>query len=48
MSRRAKVRLLSLLIVLTLWEFYGRRVNPISVYLSARDRACFHRSCPVG
>jgi ABC-type nitrate/sulfonate/bicarbonate transport system permease component len=29
MSRRAKVRLLSLLIVLALWEFYGRRVNPI-------------------
>ena len=29
MSRRAKVRLLSLLIVLTLWEYYGRRVNPI-------------------
>ena len=29
MSRRAKVRLLSLVIVLTLWEFYGRRVNPI-------------------
>jgi ABC-type nitrate/sulfonate/bicarbonate transport system permease component len=29
MSRRTKVRLLSLLIVLALWEFYGRRVNPI-------------------
>ena len=29
MSRRAKVRLLSLLIVLALWEYYGRRVNPI-------------------
>ncbi len=29
MSRRAKVRLLSLIIVLALWEFYGRRVNPI-------------------
>ena len=29
MSRRAKVRLLSLLLVLALWEYYGRRVNPI-------------------
>jgi ABC-type nitrate/sulfonate/bicarbonate transport system permease component len=29
MSQRAKIRLLSLLIVLALWEFYGRRVNPI-------------------
>ena len=29
MSRRAKVRLLSLVIVLGLWEYYGRRVNPI-------------------
>src|SRR5262245_19667427 len=29
MSRRAKVRLLSLVIVLALWEYYGRRVNPI-------------------
>ena len=29
MSRPVKVRLLSLLVVLALWEFYGRRVNPI-------------------
>jgi len=29
MSQRAKIRLLSLLVVLGLWEFYGRRVNPI-------------------
>lgn len=29
MSQRAKIRLLSLLVVLSLWEFYGRRVNPI-------------------
>ena len=29
MSRRSKVRLLSLIIVLGLWEYYGRRVNPI-------------------
>lgn len=29
MSPRLKVRLLSLLVVLALWEFYGRRVNPI-------------------
>jgi ABC-type nitrate/sulfonate/bicarbonate transport system permease component len=29
MSQRAKIRLLSLLVVLALWEFYGRRVNPI-------------------
>jgi NitT/TauT family transport system permease protein len=28
-SRPVKVRLLSLLVVLALWEFYGRRVNPI-------------------
>jgi len=29
MSPRLKVRLLSLLVVLAVWEFYGRRVNPI-------------------
>jgi len=29
MSQRAKIRFLSLLVVLALWEFYGRRVNPI-------------------
>ena len=29
MSRPVKVRLLSLVVVLALWEFYGRRVNPI-------------------
>jgi len=29
MSQRAKIRILSLLVVLSLWEFYGRRVNPI-------------------
>lgn len=29
MSRPVKVRFLSLLVVLALWEFYGRRVNPI-------------------
>ena len=29
MSKRTKVRLLSLILVLALWEFYGRRVNPI-------------------
>jgi len=29
MSQRAKIRLLSLFVVLALWEFYGRRVNPI-------------------
>ena len=29
MNQRAKIRLLSLLVVLGLWEFYGRRVNPI-------------------
>ena len=29
MNRRLKVRLLSLLVVLALWEFYGRRVNPV-------------------
>ncbi len=29
MSRRLKVRLVSLLVVFSVWEFYGRRVNPI-------------------
>src|SRR5438132_9799888 len=29
MSQRLKVRLLSLLVLLVVWEFYGRRVNPI-------------------
>lgn len=29
MSRPVKVRLISLVVVLALWEFYGRRVNPI-------------------
>jgi NitT/TauT family transport system permease protein len=29
MSQRAKIRFISLLVVLALWEFYGRRVNPI-------------------
>src|SRR6058998_420881 len=29
MSRPVKVRLLSLVVVLAVWEFYGRRVNPI-------------------
>jgi NitT/TauT family transport system permease protein len=29
MSQRAKIRLLYLLVVLALWEYYGRRVNPI-------------------
>ncbi len=29
MSQRVKVRLISLFIVLAVWEFYGRRVNPI-------------------
>jgi ABC-type nitrate/sulfonate/bicarbonate transport system permease component len=29
MSRRLKVRLISLLALFILWEFYGRRVNPI-------------------
>ena len=29
MSRPVKIRLISLVIVLALWEFYGRRVNPI-------------------
>jgi NitT/TauT family transport system permease protein len=29
MSRRLKVRILSLLVVFAVWEVYGRRVNPI-------------------
>ena len=29
MSRRLKVRLLSFLVLFIVWEFYGRRVNPI-------------------
>jgi len=29
MSQRLKVRLVSLLVVFMVWEFYGRRVNPI-------------------
>ena len=29
MSQRLKVRLLSLLVLLVVWEFYGRHVNPI-------------------
>ena len=29
MSRPVKIRLISLVVVLALWEFYGRRVNPI-------------------
>ena len=29
MSQRATIRLVSLIVVLALWEFYGRRVNPI-------------------
>lgn len=29
MSRPVRVRLISLVVVLGLWEFYGRRVNPI-------------------
>ena len=40
MSQRAKVRLVSLIVVLGLWEFYGRRVNPILfTYPSAIGRA---------
>lgn len=42
MSQRAKVRLLSLIVVLALWEFYGRRVNPILfTYPLAIARAFF-------
>ena len=29
MSPRLKIRLLSLFVVLALWEYYGRRVNPV-------------------
>ncbi len=40
MSRKAKVRILSLFIVLLVWEYYGRRVNPILfTYPSAVVRA---------
>ena len=42
MSLRAKVRLISLIVVLALWEFYGRRVNPILfTYPLAIARAFF-------
>src|ERR1051325_10179134 len=42
MSKRVKVRLVSLLVVLAIWEFYGRRVNPILfTYPSAIFRAFF-------
>ena len=42
MSQRAKVRLVSLIVVLALWEFYGRRVNPILfTYPLAIARAFF-------
>jgi NitT/TauT family transport system permease protein len=40
MSERLKVRLLSVLALLVIWEFYGRRVNPILfTYPSAIIRA---------
>jgi ABC-type nitrate/sulfonate/bicarbonate transport system permease component len=40
MSQRLKVRLLSVLVLLVVWEFYGRRVNPILfTYPSAIIRA---------
>jgi ABC-type nitrate/sulfonate/bicarbonate transport system permease component len=40
MSRKTTVRLLSFCIVLALWEYYGRRVNPILfTYPSAVARA---------
>jgi NitT/TauT family transport system permease protein len=40
MNRKTTVRLLSLFIVLLLWEYYGRRVNPILfTYPSAVARA---------
>ncbi|HEX9147275.1 MAG TPA: ABC transporter permease subunit [Candidatus Binatia bacterium] len=42
MSPRLKVRLLSLLVVLAVWEVYGRRVNPILfTYPTAIARAFF-------
>ena len=42
MSRKSKVRLVSLLIVLFAWEFYGRRTNPILfTYPTAVARAFF-------
>jgi ABC-type nitrate/sulfonate/bicarbonate transport system permease component len=40
MSPRVKVRLLSLFVVLALWEYYGRRVNPVLfTYPTAIGRA---------
>ena len=42
MSKKTVVRLLSLAVVLLLWEFYGRRVNPILfTYPTAVARAFF-------
>ncbi|HEX2385625.1 MAG TPA: ABC transporter permease [Candidatus Binatia bacterium] len=42
MSKKMLVRLLSLAVVLVLWEFYGRRVNPILfTYPTAVARAFF-------
>jgi NitT/TauT family transport system permease protein len=42
MSKPVKVRLISLAIVLTIWEIYGRRVNPILfTYPTAIFRAFF-------
>jgi ABC-type nitrate/sulfonate/bicarbonate transport system permease component len=42
MSPRLKVRLLSLLVVLAVWEVYGRRVNPILfTYPTAIARSFF-------
>ncbi len=42
MSPRVKIRLLSLLVVLALWEYYGRRVNPVLfTYPTAIARAFF-------
>jgi len=42
MSKKTVVRLLSLAVVLLLWEFYGRRVNPILfTYPTAIARAFF-------
>jgi sulfonate transport system permease protein len=42
MSKKTLVRLLSLAVVLLLWEFYGRRVNPILfTYPTAVARAFF-------
>ena len=47
MSRRAKVRLLSLLLVLALWEYYGRRVNPILFTYPLAIAPRFYRACRV-